>query len=196
MQSTRTLILDACCLLNLYATDRLREIAMALPYQFVVADYVLEREALYVWLPDSIGGPTERIHIDVSPLVAEGLITVVRLEHPEEEALFVDLAASVDDGEAVTGALALCRGYLLATDDRKARRILSEHGQGVGLVSTLELVKSWAEAASITDSELRHALEAIRSGASYVPGERDPHYEWWQELMYGRSAVTRHQTSH
>ena len=185
MQATRTLILDACCLLNLCATGRLREFATALPHQLVVADYVLEREALYVWIPDSTGGSTERTRIDVSPLVAEGLIAVVRLDHPEEEALFVDLAASVDDGEAVTGALALCRGYLVATDDRKARRILLERDQGLGLVSTLELVKSWAEATSIADSELRNALEAIRSGASYVPGERDPLYEWWQEFMYG-----------
>ena len=185
MQSTRTLILDACCLLNLYATGRLREFATALPYQLAVADYVFEREALYVWLPDSTSGSTERTRIDASTLVAEGLITVVRLDHPEEEALFVDLAVSVDDGEAVTGALALCRGYLVATDDRKARRILSERGQGVGLVSTLELVKSWAEAASVDASELRNALEAIRSGASYVPGERNPLYEWWHDLMYG-----------
>ena len=184
MQATRTLILDACCLLNLYATGRLREFATALPYRLVVADYVLEREALYVWLPDSTGGSPERTRIDVSPVVAEGLITVVRLDHPEEEALFVDLAVSVDDGEAVTGALALCRGYLVATDDRKARRILSERGQRLGLVSTLELVQSWAEAASVADSELRNVLEAIRSGASYVPGERDPLYEWWQRLMY------------
>ena len=184
-QPTPTYILDACCLLNLYATSRLREIAVALPHRLVVADYVLEREALYVWLPDSTGGSEHRIPIDVSSLVDEGLLTVVHLERPEEEALFVDLAASVDDGEAVTGALALLRGYLVATDDRKARRVLSERSQAMGLVSTLELVKSWWEVSSIADSELRHAMEAIRSGASYVPGERDPLYEWWREIMYG-----------
>ena len=158
---------------------------MALPHKLVVADYVLEREALYVWLPDSSSSSEDRVLIDVSSLVGEGLITVVRLENPEEEALFVDLAAAVDDGEAVTGALALCRGYLVATDDRKARRVLSEHSQAVGLVSTLELVKSWAEASSIANYELRHAMEAIRSGASYLPGERDPLYEWWREIMFG-----------
>ena len=184
-QPTQTVILDACCLLNLYATDRLREIAMALPHQLVVADYVLEREALYVWLPDSTGGSEDRASIDVSLLIDEGLITVVCLDNRGEEALFVDLATSVDDGEAVTGALALCRGYLVATDDHKARRVLSGHSQAVGLVSTLELVKAWAEAGAVSGSELRHALEAIRSGASYLPGERDPLYEWWRETMYG-----------
>ena len=45
------LILDASCLINLYATGRSRDIALALPYRLGVADYVLEREALYVWRP-------------------------------------------------------------------------------------------------------------------------------------------------
>ena len=44
------LILDASCLLNLYATGRSRDIALTLPYRLGVADYVLEREVLYVWL--------------------------------------------------------------------------------------------------------------------------------------------------
>ncbi len=153
----------------------------------MVADYVLETEALYVWLPDSSGGSEERIRVDVSALLADGLMTVVRMEHMEEQAIFVDLAASVDDGEAVTGALALTRAYLVATDDRKARRVLSERSQAVGLVSTLELVKSWAETASIPESELRNAIDAVRTGASYVPGERDPLYEWWRELMHGNT---------
>ena len=50
------------------------------------------------------------------------MIAVVRLEDPQEYALFVDLAASVDDGEAVTGASALFPSCLVATDDRKVRR--------------------------------------------------------------------------
>ena len=42
------LLLDASCLLNLYATGRLREIAEVLPYQLCVAGYVAEQEALFV----------------------------------------------------------------------------------------------------------------------------------------------------
>lgn len=187
MQITQTLILDACCLLNLYATGRLREIAIAVPFQLAVADYVLEEEALYVWLPDSTGGPETRMLVDVSHLVGEDLLAVVRLEHPEEEALFVDLAAVVDDGEAVTGALALLRGYSIATDDRKARRVLTEREESVHLVSTLTLVRAWAEQAAVPNVEVREALDAIRTGASYEPGERDPLYDWWRRIMYGNT---------
>ena len=40
-----SLILDASCLLNLYATKRFGEIVASLPEQVGVADYVLEEEA-------------------------------------------------------------------------------------------------------------------------------------------------------
>ena len=64
--------------------------------------------------------------VDLSSLVDEGLVRVMALETPGEEATFVELAALVDDGEAITGALAAHRQCALATDDRKARRVLGE----------------------------------------------------------------------
>ena len=179
------ILLDASCLLNLYATGRLREIAMTLLYQLVVADYVLEQEAIYVRLPGSEGLYDERAPVDLYPLVDEGLIQVMRLEQPPEESTFVDLAALVDDGEAVTGALALHRGCSIATDDRKARRVLGERAPGVPLVSTLELLKLWADEATVPDIELRAAMAEMRSGASYVPGDRDPLYTWWRTVLHG-----------
>ena len=177
------LLLDASCLLNLYATGRLREIALALPYPLGVTDYVCEQEALYMWRPDPSGNREEREPVDISPLIDEGLIEVAHLESVEEEATFIDLAAQIDDGEAVTGALALHRGYSLATDDRKARRVLGESAPTVPLVSTLELVKLWAEASSASPDVLRSALDGMRTGASYIPGDRDPLYSWWSEVM-------------
>lgn len=43
----------------------------------------------------------------------------------EEEETYVNLALQLDDGEAATGALAIHRGAVVATDDRKAIRILT-----------------------------------------------------------------------
>ena len=177
--SRELILLDASCLLNLYATGRLRDIALDLPYRLGVAEYVREREALYVWRRGSTGDEDKRVPVDLTSLVDEGAIQVVRPERPEEEAAFVDLAAVVDDGEAVTIALALHRGYSVATDDRKARRILAELAQSIPLFSTLELLKAWAERASVSNSELRQAMLAIQSDASYIPSVRDPLYEWW-----------------
>ena len=107
----------------------------------------------------------------------------MRLEQLEEELTFVDLAASIDDGEAVTGAIALHRGCSVATDDRKARRVLGELEPPVSLVSTLELLKLWTQEGSVSDVELRSAMVSMRIGASYIPANGDPLYAWWQEVM-------------
>lgn len=127
-------------------------------------------------------GQEERVLIHLTPLIEEGIIQVLRLEHQGEEATFVNLASMVDDGEAITAALAVHRGCAVATDDRKARRVLAEHAPIVPLVSTLELLRQWAEESSIAQSDLHAAMNAMRLGASYVPGERDPSYEWWQSI--------------
>ena len=180
------LLLDASCLLNLYATGRLLEIAPALSWQLAVTDYVLEQEALYV---RTIGAHEEQegtVPVDLSPLIDAGLLLVLRLETPSEEASFVGLAAVLDDGEAVTGAIALNRGHAVAIDDRKARRVLGEKASGMRLVSTLELMRQWG--ASVPVQEVGHALRAMQHRARYIPGQRDPLYDWWRDVMEGSNA--------
>ena len=180
---TGVLILDASCLLNLYATDRMLEIAAALPWQLAVADYVLEQEALYVRTIGAQEEQEETVPVDLSPLIDEGLLLVLRLETPSEEASFVELAAVLDDGEAVTGAIALTRGHLVAIDDRKAKRVLGEKARGMRLVSTLELMRQWS--AFVPAQEVREALRAMQHRARYVPGQRDSLHDWWRDMMEG-----------
>lgn len=183
MLPTDCLVLDASCLLNLYATGHLREIALTVGARIEVADYVLEREAIYIWQTDSTGAREEAVPVDLAPLVEEGLIKVVRLEHPDDQSTFVALAALVDDGEAATGALALGRGCSVATDDRKARRVFGELMPDVPLVSTLELMKLWADNSQVPSDELRVAMDLMRDSASYVPSSRDPLFEWWASIV-------------
>ncbi len=178
-----SIILDASCLLNLYATGHLREIAIALPNQFWVADYVAEREALFVWRRSRTDGKEVREPVDLTSLTEAGLIQLMRLEEPVEEATFVALGAELDDGEAVTGALAFHRGCAVATDDRKARRVLGQLSPPVELVSTLEILKRWAEESRIPGDELSAALAEMQSSASYIPGVRHPLYQWWLSVV-------------
>ena len=187
-QAPELLLLDASCLLNLYATGQLRDIALAQPYRLGVAEYVLEREALYVWRASSDEEHGQQVLVDLTPLIQDGIIQVLQLEHHEEEATFVNLASMVNDGEAITAALAVHRGCAVATDDRKARRVLAEHTPIVPLVSTLELLRRWAHESAIAQSDIRTAMIAMRSGASYFPGERDPDYEWWQSIVRGEAS--------
>ena len=186
-QFSNLLVLDACCLLNLYATERMRDIVVALSHRVAVAGYVLEQEALFVWRPVLAEARDEQVPVDLSALVEEGLLQVLRLEHQEEEAMFVDFAALMDDGEAITGALALHRGYGVATDDRKARRIFANRAPTVPLTSTLELLKQWADQSHVAQEELLAAVLAMQSGASYVPRQQDPLYNWWLAIMGGEA---------
>ncbi len=179
------MLLDASCLINLYASGRLREIALTASHWFGVSDYVLEVEALYVW-PSALSDQDQaRAPISLSSLTDEGVIRVLSLAGPDEEATFVNLARYIDDGEAVTGSIAIHRGYVVATDDRKARRVLAEQVPPIGLIGTLELMKAWVDHAKITAAEAREALKAIQADASYVPSRRHPLFAWWKSIVTG-----------
>ena len=177
------LLLDANCLLNLYATGCLREITVSLPYEFRVSAFVVEFEALFIRRADPTGSKDVQVPVDLTSLLEEGLIQLMRLERSAEEATFVGLAADLDDGEAITGALAFHRGCSVATDDRKARRVLGQLIPQVELVSTLELLKLWAEDSQITKDQLASAMAEMQSCASYRPGRRDPLYQWWRSII-------------
>jgi predicted nucleic acid-binding protein len=179
----RPIILDASCLLNLYASGKLREIAATLPQPLAVAEYVVQQEALYIRHRATEQDPEEREPVDIEPLIAAGLIQVITLNNEAEATTFVDLASEMDDGEAMTCALAIHQQYDVATDDRKARRVLSGRAPHVPIISTLAIVKQWAELASTTKAELKATLLNIWSGANYYPGEREPLYAWWIDIL-------------
>ena len=183
MHPSECLVLDASCLLNLYATGRMREIALAVPMQLEVAEYVLESEVVYTWQTDSSGTREEAVPVDLTPVVSEGLIHVVKLEHPDDQETFLALAALVDDGEATTAALALGRGCSVATDDRKARRVFGDLMPEVRLVSTLELLKLWADESQVPRAALRGAMSSMTRSASYAPSSRESLFEWWNSIM-------------
>lgn len=176
------ILLDASCLLTLFACGRLNEICETLSEPIGVLEYVLTQEALFVRDTDPNSGEALKIRVDVGPLVSAGLVRVLLMENPEEKETFVDLATMLDDGEAMTVACAEHRGCCVATDDRKALRVIQDRGV-VSATTSLELVKRWAEARYITKDVIRSTLKCMSSGASYWPGERHPLYAWWRDVM-------------
>src|SRR5438552_2210471 len=124
--SIDTILLDACCVLNLYAGRCLHSVLRAALHKYAVAERVVA-EALYVRNPPATADadPQEdREAVDLQPLIAEGLLSVLTTETEREAAAFVRFATQLDDGEAMTCALASERGLAVATDDRKAQRVL------------------------------------------------------------------------
>jgi predicted nucleic acid-binding protein len=178
-RGAEVIILDACDLINLFASGRVRDILASLPATFVVAKYVAEREALYT-LSDLARGIREPI--DLAPLAAEGLVQIVDLLTDDEMATFVELTTKVEDGEAATCALALHHGYTVATDERKVLNLIRRTMPSLRVRTTSDLVKWWSEVAAIADDGVSEALRNIQSRARFTPNPHDPFIDWWDRL--------------
>lgn len=180
----RRVILDACALLNLYASRHIAAILAALPRPSAVAALVRDREALWVGR-DRSGPAADYERVDIGPLVAVGLVEVLEPRTDEELAHFIALASStrIDDGEAMSGALAHARGLIVATDDRAALTAFGRHNPPIPTRSTASLVKHWAECAAVDPAAIRRVLLDIRERAYFEPGTRDPLQGWWRAAL-------------
>jgi hypothetical protein len=174
------ILLDACVLLNLCATDRLEEIGRCVPGGFTVCAAV-RQEALFLRDPADSNQPLKPLVLD--PFFVRGVIQELPLA-ASEESLFVNIAAELDEGEGMSMAIAISRSIELATDDRKAIRLFRDFGGDPGrLWTTPSMVKSWADATSPSSEELTRIACAIRDRARYVPAANHPLYSWWAPLV-------------
>jgi predicted nucleic acid-binding protein len=107
----------------------------------------------------------------------KGQIVVCPLEGERELELFVEFAINLDDGEASSLAIAVSRGWTLATDDRKGRRLATKHH--VKLISTSELIHQWVNSNSIPEAAVCEILNRIQQFGKFRPRRTDSLYEWW-----------------
>ena len=174
------ILLDACVLINLCATDRLEEISRCVPGGFSVAAAARE-EALFLRDPGDIVHPLKPLVLD--PFFDQGVLHLLPME-ADEETLFVNIAAELDEGEAMSMAIAIERNLDLAADDRKAIRLFTKFGGDPNrLWTTLSVVRMWADAAALSVEELGRAARAIRDRARYLPAPNHPLYSWWSPLL-------------
>jgi len=139
------LILDACGVLNLYASGRLAAILTASGHSWHLP-VAVERESQTYRQPDP-ADPTKlvRVPIDLVAAIQSGLLQRCDCENEAETDLYVELTTRLGvDGECMGLALAKCRGWSILTDDRKARRIAEE--LGVPALATPQILKAWAAA--------------------------------------------------
>lgn len=175
----RTVLLDTCVLINLLASGECEDILRALNHRWMVCTAV-EKESIYLRTDNP---PNSLELIDFAALISPGLISVCDIETSEEANLFVNYSALLDDGEAMSLALALSRGHTLATDERKARRLFLEvAGDPQMLTGTSEILRGWIEDNSITADRAKIVLLGITRRARYFPSVSDPNYKWWNGL--------------
>jgi predicted nucleic acid-binding protein len=174
------LIIDACVLLNLIATEVIQEILSLIAQNSMICVLVKD-ESLYLRKEEDIN---ENQSVDIDDLINQSVIQICNCENANEQELFVNLAASLDDGEAMSLAIALSRNWHLATDDKKARRIFRENNSNSNfLISTTDLIKTWAESQNVADDIIKPILLKVERKASFRPPKSDVNLQWWNYFI-------------
>jgi predicted nucleic acid-binding protein len=175
----QTIILDSCTLINLHACRRMEAIVGSITGKVAIAQRVFEECRLDPFTPDD--EVVERT--DLLKLIETGSLSVITDLTEDELNTFATFAIRLDDGEAETLALAVHRGWTVVTDDRAATRELAGRAP---LLSTLDLVKGWADRLGIDPDILHATLMDLRVRGRYVPGPSHTHRAWWEHHMVPR----------
>lgn len=180
MSKRLSLILDACVLLNLLAT-KIAEDVLRAAAQTAFICVLVEAESLYLRNENDLN---ELEPVDLKPLIEAGVLQLCDVESEEEEQLFVNLAGKLDDGEAMSLAIALNRGWSCSTDDKKARRIFLENTNDEQLLlGTSDLIRNWAEFNQVATKDVKAVLELIALKSRFRPPVSDRNYQWWNDTM-------------
>jgi len=168
------LLNDSSVLLNLLATDRFEAIAQSTGWQFAICEAVRNESKK---LRNPVTGAME--DVDIEPLIKSGLLQVLKLAGEKEQALYVEEATIVDDGEAMSIAIAASRGLDLAIDDKRASNHARRQFPMLKLWTTPEVLKRWSETAEVTDMDVGKAIHLIEQRARYVPPRTHRLANWW-----------------
>ncbi len=134
-----------------------------------------------MWL--KIPSTDDREHVDLSVLVDSRALAVETVTGDDELALLVEFAASLGDGEAASAAVAVSRGYLLATDDRKARRVVQSAHPEVEQLTTAQLLEHWQRLSGLPSTEMADILKKVTARATFTPPKNDPARSWWDATL-------------
>ena len=179
--SQRLLLQDACVLINLMASGCFEDIARRGGFQFVVASAVC---AEVHYTRNGVTGEMEPINLE--PYFTAGLLERMEVETEAERAAYVTYAAQrLDDGEAMSLALAEARQLSLATDDRRARLLVARENIPVELHSTVSLLRQWESLCQVPRREMGQILARIQEAARFAPRAPGDEHAWWTQRLNG-----------
>jgi predicted nucleic acid-binding protein len=182
MMTESTAIIDACSLINFYASTFLESILKNSTVNFCIVEQV-KNESLYIRKPDESERGFDYEPINLDQYFKSNLLKGVSLEKESEKNLFINLAAQLDDGEAATLAIAVSRKMRVITDDKKAIRILRQDFLSVHYSTTLDIIKEWCDRNLIEKDELEKALNNILIRANYLPPKKHHLFNWWKSIL-------------
>ena len=170
--------LDACSLINLYASRHLETIAAQQTHPFLVVPTVVA-EAGWIYERSGLvrGG---KVPIPMTALADAGVIEVIS-PTSVMMAQFMRLVLDLDDGEAMTIAAAIeTWDSGVVTDDDAALNYLKQRSAVVTSTS-LSLLREIFVA--LPDKERKEMLLDLRICARYIPSARHPDLTWRKEMV-------------
>lgn len=175
-------IIDTCCLIDLLASGQSEPILRACGHVWHLPVAVRDELKFVRQLDPFDPSKLISVEVDLMPLISANAFGLCQPDVQAELDLFTQYATLFrSDGEAMCLALAESRGWLLATDDKKAIRIGRQ--SGITVVSAPELLKMWADQDHPEQATLVKALKDIELFAQFRPNSGMPEYQWWLDQL-------------
>lgn len=172
------IVLDTCCVLNFCASGHLAGILESIPAQVVVTEVVKSQELLTLKrVEESLGSGS----ITFEEAINKGLVTIEDFDSEAEAEAFINYASELkDEGESATFAIAVNRNWAVATDDKKATSFFKRESPQLQLLSSLEILKNYADKAKLPPAKLKALLQGVRTRGRYLPSQNHPLITWWE----------------
>lgn len=174
--------IDACCLIDLLASGEMEAILGTSGFAWQLPSAVQGEVRYHRQHDPAKPGKIVMVPADLTQLIALALLTVCDPATQKELDRYTHYAALFrSDGESMCLALAEQRGWVVATDDRRAIRVAQQ--AGLSVVSCPQLVKAWADATTPNPSTLARILQDIQVLAQFKPNPSMPEYQWWVDQL-------------
>ncbi|HQU42833.1 MAG TPA: hypothetical protein PK867_08470 [Pirellulales bacterium] len=120
--------------------------------------------------------------VDLSNLISARVLTACQADVQAESDSFARYVAIFGSpGESLCLALAECRHWLIATDDKQAIGI--SRRVGLTVVSSPEILKTWADSAAPDEATVVAALKDVERFAKFRPNRNMPECQWWLDRI-------------
>ena len=145
-------ITDTSLLINLSHTRHLSFLCKLEGFEFVVPDEVISE----------VTQPDQKNIVEVA--LSERVLKRESISAPAELSLYADLLQILGSGESACIALAACRGWMVACDERRVflREARNRLGEG-RILNTAGLYLLWIRAGILTVSDADQAKEVLES---------------------------------
>lgn len=186
-EAPRETVADASALINLFASGREQDILRAAARKLVVAE-VTAAEACFILGPPDGEGVEPKIPIDLVGLERAGLLRVQPML-PEFSGHLIAAAAELRDHDALPVAIAVGLKVDLWSDDAKQTRVARALASGIGVVSTLAILRLAVERLALSSAEVSAVALQVRTRGRFLPPRRDPDAEWFARALEGTATA-------